>query len=321
MVYSYKVMGYKQQLQSIISATGWSQEEAARHLDVSFATFNSWINGRSVPRKRSQNKIQNLFTRVVGSEQIDETQLTDAIAVAESLSIDPKSLVKDTQALEKLVWHLTYHTNTIEGSTMTLADVSDVIFDDKVLANRSAVEQLEARNHQAAFYWLVDQVVSGGAGFRLSSQLITDLHVRLMNGIVSDAGQYRTHAVRIMGAHVPLANYAKIPQLVQELCAEVNTRQSESTVRLMAESHAKFEQIHPFSDGNGRTGRLLMLAQALRAGLVPPLVAKERKYAYYKYLELAQVSGEHRPLVQFVAESMVFTAELLSVDTHQSSGL
>jgi Fic family protein len=306
-------MNYQQQIKSILKATGWPQEELAQQLDVSFATVNAWINSRSVPRKRLQEQIHRLFIRVIGSDQVDDGQLKKAVEAAESLSLDPKLLVRGSRALEKLVWHLTYHTNTIEGSTMTLVDVSDVLFDDKVLANRSAVEQMEARNHQAAFLWLVDQVLSEGSEFRLSSQLVTGLHVRLMNGIFSDAGRYRKHQVRIMGAHVPLANWAKIPKLVEGFCKDVNKRHSEPLVGLLAESHAKFEKIHPFSDGNGRVGRLLMLAQALRAGLAPPLVAKERKYAYYKYLELAQMQGEYKPLEQFVAESMKFTADLLDI--------
>ena len=74
---------------------------------------------------------------------------------------------------------------------------------------------------------------------------------------------------------------------------------------------ATFEKIHPFSDGNGRVGRLLILAQALHAGLIPPLVLKERKYAYYKYLEIAQTSYNSIPLQIFIAESMVTAGQLL----------
>ena len=131
-----------------------------------------------------------------------------------------------------------------------------------------------------------------------------------MNGIISDAGRYRGHSVRIMGSHVTLANYTKVPELVVKLTDDIKDSQGDE-VSIMAQTHARFEQIHPFSDGNGRTGRLVMLAQALKAGLVPPLVVKERKYAYYKYLELAQTKGDYMPLELFVSESMMFTNKLL----------
>jgi Fic family protein len=132
-----------------------------------------------------------------------------------------------------------------------------------------------------------------------------------MNSIMSDAGMYRMHSVRIMGTHVPLANWAKVPDLVVQLTNKLN-QPSKDMVVTLAESHAAFEQIHPFSDGNGRTGRLLLFAQALKANITPPLVTKERKFAYYKYLELAQTKGKFEPLELFIAQSILFCHELLN---------
>ncbi len=110
--------------------------------------------------------------------------------------------------------------------------------------------------------------------------------------------------------NVPLTNYMRVPELIAQLADDIQEPQTD-TVQTLAVTHARFEKIHPFSDGNGRTGRLIMLAQALHAGLVPPLVAKERKQAYYKYLEAAQLRGVHGPLELFVAESMTYTEKLL----------
>lgn len=104
-------------------------------------------------------------------------------------------------------------------------------------------------------------------------ELIRGLHLRLMNDIISDVGEYRRHGVRIMGAQVSVANYLKIPTLINQLLAHIN-RSSEDSITLLSASHAQFEKIHPFSDGNGRIGRLLMLAQALHAGMIPPLIRK-----------------------------------------------
>jgi len=81
---------------------------------------------------------------------------------------------------------------------------------------------------------------------------------------------------------------------------------------ILARTHAKFEQIHPFSDGNGRTGRLIMLVQALSKNVAPPLIRKERKIAYYKALELAQTAENYGPLELFVAEAILFSNELLT---------
>lgn len=311
-------MSYLQQLQSIQSASGWSQELLAHRLGVSFATLNSWVNGRSQPRAKARLNIEKLYLDIVGVDSADPAQLAQDISNALQLSMTPRTITSDKDMLNTLTLHLTYHTNTIEGSTMTLSDVEDVIFDDKVLSNRTAIEQAEARNHQATLHWLLGELVDKSDNFVIDEELILSIHLRLMNGIISDAGQYRKHAVRIMGSHVALANWAKVPDLVAILTNELKGS-SKDIIEALATTHARFEKIHPFTDGNGRTGRLVMLAQALKSGLTPPLVVKERKYAYYKYLELAQTKEDYQPLQLFVAESMQFTYELLKTNERPSA--
>ncbi|PID99413.1 hypothetical protein CSA80_01480 [Candidatus Saccharibacteria bacterium] len=303
-------MNYRKQLSSILSAADWSQEQLARTLGVSFPTLNSWLNGRSQPRAKAIARINALHMDIVGVTDIEQTRLARTKNSALSLRLTAEDLLSDKTMLDKLTLHLTYHTNTIEGSTMTLSDVEEVIFEHKVLTNRTAIEQTEARNHQAAFYWLIEQLANQGSNLRINEDLILGLHLRLMNGIIGDAGRYRTHAVRIMGASVPLANHLKVPGLVTQLTFAIQ-KSDANIITSLAKGHATLEKIHPFSDGNGRTGRLVMIAQALKAGYMPPLVAKERKQAYYNYLKAAQLHETYDPLELFIAESMVYTHNLL----------
>lgn len=304
-------MTTKGHLTAIQQASGWSQEQLAAQLGVSFATLNAWINERSVPRAKATRNIERLYLDVVGVDAVDAAVLADAKQAATKLKSSAKTISEDKEVLEALTLHLTYHSNTIEGSTMTLSDVEEVLFDHRVLTNRTAIEQAEARNHQATLYWLMDELVIKGKGLKIDEGLVLGIHLRLMNGIIGNAGQYRTHTVRISGTHVPLANWQKIPEKMAELIDHI-AQSSGDIVADIAKSHAEFEQIHPFSDGNGRTGRLIMLVQALQAGLLPPLVVKERKYAYYKYLELAQTKQDYQPLELFIAESMQSAAKLVS---------
>lgn len=303
-------MKYHGQLKSILQASGWSQEQLAHNLGVSFATLNSWINKRSAPRTKALRNIDKLYLDIVGVDEVDADTLQMAKQSVLKLRTTPNKISNDKDSLDKLTLYLTYHTNTIEGSTMTLSDVEEVIFEHKVLTNRTAIEQAEARNHQATLYWLIDELANRGNDFVVDEDLILNIHLRLMNGIIGDAGQYRKHAVRIMGTHVTLANWAKVPDLVRELAKDL-AKSSDDIIKILASTHARFEQIHPFSDGNGRAGRLIMLAQALKSGLIPPLVVKERRYAYYKYLELAQTKGNYAPLELFITESISFTNDLL----------
>lgn len=303
-------MNHIDQLHAILQAAGWSQEQLARQLQVSFPALNAWINKKSKPRKQALLNIDKLYLEIVGADSVDQTELLRAKDHAKHLTATAKELAGNQAALDKFTLYLTYHTNTIEGSTMTLADVQDVIFEHKVLVNRTALEQAEARNHQAALLWVLEQLIEQGSTFKMDENFILGIHLRLMNGIISDAGQYRKHSVRIMGAHVPLANWAKIPLLMSQL-VESLAHPTTDVVADLASVHSTFERIHPFSDGNGRAGRLLLLAQALRSNLMPPLVVKERRYAYYKYLESAQTKELLEPLELFIALAMDFTHQLL----------
>jgi Fic family protein len=302
-------MNYKDQLIQIMDASGWTQEQLAVQLKVSFPALNAWLNDRAVPRKNALERINNLFIATIGASEVSTSDLKLEKQDACEYQLSAKQIIDDPSLLSKLTLYLTYHTNTIEGSTMTLGDVNDVIFDNKVLSNRTAVEQLEAKNHQAALYWLIEQLANAKGKFAITEEIVLNIHLRLMNGIVSDAGQYRKHTVRIMGARVTLANWQKIPFLLDMLFKERNIEND--IVATIARTHAIFEKIHPFSDGNGRTGRLLMLAQALNSNTAPPIVPKERKKAYYKYLEIAQINDNYEPLEYFIAQSIQFSGKLL----------
>ncbi len=313
-------MNISQTLILIQQASGWSQEQLAQQLSVSFVTISAWITGKSQPRSRAKQAIETLSAHILGSESVDPDRLKDIVSQACSRSLSAQELVSHKKRLHQLTIELTYHTNTIEGSTMTMSDVLDVLVDNKVLANRSAVEQREAHNHRAALEYLLSELVARGKGFVIDQSLILSLHLRLMNGIRSDAGVLRSHSVRIGGSRVVLANPLKVPKLLEEfvsMCSGhkdpgLTRRQQMSPVATLARTHALFEQIHPFADGNGRVGRLLLVAQALSRGLVPPIITRSRKYAYYKYLELAQTNAQYDPLEQFIAESILYSAQVLN---------
>jgi len=302
-------MNYKRYLKEILNASEWSQERLAQELGVSFATLNSWIRDRSVPRIKAQKRIELLFFSLAGNIEISNDELEAEKIKASNLHITANEIVSNKKLLDTLTLQLTYHTNTIEGSTMTLSDVGEVLFDNKILSNRTAIEQTEARNHQAVLHWLLDQI-SANNNLIIDEAFIKNIHLRLMNGIVSDAGQFRNHSVRIQGSRTTVSNWMKIPEFMKNIHTNID-KNSNDIISILAKFHADFEKIHPFSDGNGRTGRLILLVMALQAHVVPPIVLKERKHAYYKYLEVAQMNGNYKPLELFIASSIISTDKLL----------
>jgi len=295
-------------LKEILANAQWSQEQLAHNLEVSFSTLNSWINGRAKPRLKAIKKIDEAYLDIVGRTEIDKEFLVAAKKKALAQKITVMEIIKNAALLDKLTLFLTYHTNTIEGSTLTLSEVKEVLEDDnKVLSNKTAREQIETRNHRAAMFYLLDELASRGKKFKWTEQIILNIHLRLMNTIISNAGSYRNHGVRIMGSSVALANHASINRLMDELIADLNAS-SKDVIEHIAKLHSRFERIHPFSDGNGRTGRLIMFIQALQSNLMPPLVVKERKRSYYKYLEISPDNCDLLSL--FIAESIITASDI-----------
>jgi fido (protein-threonine AMPylation protein)/transcriptional regulator with XRE-family HTH domain len=300
---------YQTLLGQLLTASGLSQDKLASRLGVSFPTLNSWVNGKSTPRPAAAKAILALSAEILGADSIDPRRLAELKNTATRQKYSVKKLLANREVLDQLTVGFTYHTNATEGSTMTEADVAAVLVDNRLLRNRSQIEQREAINHQTALHFLLDEL-NFGQPFQFTPDLIQSVHLRLLNGIISDAGHWREHPVRINGARVALANFIKIPELMTNWCNSVNG-ETRDPIGLLASSHAEFERIHPFSDGNGRTGRLLLFALALKLGLVPPILSRDRKTAYYKYLELAQTRDITDPLEGYIAECIIATADEL----------
>jgi Fic family protein len=95
-----------------------------------------------------------------------------------------------------------------------------------------------------------------------------------------------------------------VPKLMPEVMARVALK-NEGTLALSASIHSRFEQIHPFSDGNGRVGRLLMNAMLISANFAPAIIRQEQKQLYYTYLYKAQTKNDHSQLEDFLCEDVM----------------
>lgn len=309
-------MNITQKLKQIQKYSGKTQEELARDLGVSFPTLNSWINDKSLPRERSIQKIDSLYIEIFGDTSISQDQLetkTEKLELLRQQFPNPFSRIISRQDIyDSFLLSLTYHTNSIEGSTMTEPDVRSVLFDGVTVPNKSVLEHQEAKNHQAALGYVMKWIQEKND--KIDKNFVRNLHQILMNGIISNAGVFRDHSVRMVETNVTTSNYLKIPRDMEDFLDSFNQLPPSTLeqVNLIARSHARFEQIHPFSDGNGRLGRLLMLIQAFRYRFAPVLIRRERKQAYYTYLEESQTRNNHVPLTSFIFDSLFEGYKLLS---------
>ncbi len=298
-------MNTRQKLEIIQKMLGLTQTKLALKFGVSFVAFNSWWTGKSSPRPKMQTFIDELFLEVTGQRVIPTDQLTAKKQSLQKKSSEHKNVMNEVLAnpdiRDQFILKLTYHSNSIEGSTLTEPDTAAILFDNAALPNKSLTEQLEAKNHQTALNYLFDHIAKKE---KVDEALVLKLHSILMNGVWPDAGVYRSHGVRITGVNLPTANYMSIPKLIPEVMARI-TEKTKDIIALSASVHSKFEQIHPFGDGNGRVGRLLMNAMLLSANFAPAIIHQEQKQLYYTYLYKAQTKEDQSQLEDFLCEAIM----------------
>jgi Fic family protein len=305
-------MTIQQKLEIIKKVLGLTQTQLAERLGVSFVAFNNWWTGKAIPRPKMQAAINELFLEVTGQKTIPSDQLTAKKQVIQQKSKECKSVINEIldnpDILNQFILKLTYHSNSIEGSTLTEPDTAIILFDNIALPNKNLTEQLEAKNHQTALNYLFNHIAKKE---KIDETLVLKLHNILMNGIRPDAGAYRNHGVRITGVNLPTANCLSIPKLMQEVMASI-AEKNKDIIALSTSTHSKFEQIHPFGDGNGRVGRLLMNAMLLNANLAPAIIHQEQKQLYYTYLYKAQTKDDQSQLEDFLCEAVMDGFKILN---------
>ena len=178
---------------------------------------------------------------------------------------------------EEFLTEYTYNSNAIEGNTLTLRE-TDMVLRGLTIDKKSLKAHLEVIGHKEAFDY-VKQLVSENA--EISEKLIKDIHYLVLADKKDDRGVYRRIPVRIMGAaHEPVQPYLIIPKMEELLEQYKNSK--EDIVTKLARFHIEFEDIHPFIDGNGRTGRLLINLELMKAGYPPIDIKFSDRLKYYE---------------------------------------
>ena len=307
-------MNIQDKLKLIQQLGGLTQEKLAQKLDVSFPTINSWLNNKSHPRIKKEKSINALYHEYSGLKETEKDVLFIKWKIIQDKQKKYKdilrSILKRKDLYEQFVLSLTYNTNRIEGSTLTEPETAAILFQNVALSNRTIVEQMEAKNHQAALDYLFRFCQESKF---ISQDFILRLHSILLNGIQQDAGQYRNHGVRIVGSNVPTANCIKIPVLMEKLVKDINASHK-NVVMHVASVHSVFEKIHPFSDGNGRVGRLICHCMLLKENYPPVVIQQRKKISYLKYLNQAQLKDEFDGLFEFFYDAVLMGFKLLEKD-------
>src|SRR3989338_8513750 len=263
-------MTVKEKLQFIQQLAGLTQTELASRLSVTFAALNRWINFKSIPRKKMLQKIDKLYLEYSGEKKIPQS-VPDAkrelIFRKQKLHNNAlKEILDNPDILDQFLLSLTYHSNGIEGSSLTQNETAAILFRNAALPNKNLVEQLEAKNHETALRYLFNYLTTKKP---INEMLIL-----------------------------------KIPNLIKELIRDLH-HSKQNVVAKSALFHSCFEQIHPFADGNGRIGRLLMHAMLLNANLPPAVILQKNRRFYNLYLNKAQMKVDFGGLEDFIVAAIL----------------
>lgn len=188
---------------------------------------------------------------------------------------------------EEFVIEYTYNSNAIEGNTLTLRE-TDLVLRGLTIDQKPLKDHMEAVGHKEAFD-LVSELVKDNVP--ISENIIKQIHYLVLADKKEDRGVYRRVPVRIMGAqHEPVQPYLigpKMEQLLYDFAVS-----TEHIVTKLARFHIEFEGIHPFIDGNGRTGRLLVNLELMKAGFPPIDIKFTDRIAYYNAFDEYHVKND-----------------------------
>ena len=177
---------------------------------------------------------------------------------------------------EEFIIEYTYNSNAIEGNTLTLRE-TDLVLRGLTIDQKPLKDHMEALGHKEAFDFVSELVKNN---VPISEIVIKQIHYLVLADKKNDRGVYRKIPVRIMGAkHEPVQPYLIEPKM-EQLLIDFN-KSTEHIVTKLARFHIEFESIHPFIDGNGRTGRLLVNLELMKAGFPPIDIKFTDRIAYY----------------------------------------
>lgn len=258
-------------------------------------------------------------------------QLTDKLEAIDAAQTDIQRLQAQQPdrwqpIRQKLRAEWTYDSNAIEGSTLTLGETIFFLQEGLTVEGKPFKDFLDARNHAEAIDLLFDVVAQKRA---ISEGLIKEINALLLAGVQSTPaldsqgrrvqkpampGQYKSQPNHVLQQDGSIHHYVEplqVPLEVQQLCEWVNTHLSQlHAVTVAGIAHYNMVRIHPFDDGNGRGARILMNLVLLMQGYTPVIVRNAKRRVYLQALATAD-SGNIAPFLEFIADSMQDTQQMI----------
>ena len=185
--------------------------------------------------------------------------------------------------MEDMLVRMAHHSTAIEGNTLTQAETISILIHNFIPRDMSEREYYEVKNYRKAFNTLLE------ADRKTTTELIKKYNKDIMENLHDLNGKFKTTQNLILGAEFEPTKPYLVPFEIEDWCNNLsyrleNAKTNEEKVEIIMDQHIKFEKIHPFNDGNGRTGRLLIIHSCLKEDLEPIIIPKEEKGKYINLL-------------------------------------
>lgn len=243
------------------------------------------VDGRSTRSHKNDSPHAEQFTKI------------DALK-AELDSRRPLTQGELERLREEFLVEYTYHSNAIEGNTLTLQETA-LVLEGVTIDKKPLKDHLEAVGHRDAFLYVQD-LVKNKTSF--SERIIKQIHTLVLMDRPEDRGIYRRIPVRIMGAYHTPPDPVFVPEQMEQLVVEFRGNRTLHPVERAALFHLKFEGIHPFVDGNGRTGRLILNLMLMQAGYPPVNVKYSDRKRYYEAFDTYYRDSSQEGMLRIVTD-------------------
>lgn len=244
------------------------------------------IDKRTLPNKRKRGEFVDILTAIdIKKKKLD--------------SLRPLTSGEIQRLHDEFMIDFTYNSNAIEGNTLTLKETA-MVLEGMTIDRKPLKDHLEAVGHRDAFLY-IEEIAQNKV--RLRDTEIKAIHSLVLINRPEDKGVYRRIPVSIAGAYTePVQPYMIEPKITELLAENEDRKRTMHPIERIARFHLEFEGIHPFIDGNGRTGRLLLNLELIRNGYPAINVKFADRKRYYDAFDTFYRDGKADDMVLLVAE-------------------
>lgn len=201
------------------------------------------------------------------------------------------SLKLSCSYVDDILVRMAHYSTAIEGNTLTQYEAKCILLDGIIPRAMNEREFYEVKNYKKYMGFLTDNYPK-----EITIELIKDTHSYLLQDIREDAGAFKTIHNIIIGANFTTTELYLVQSELKNWCHTLEDRlhlsnTMEEKIKVIMEEHLRFERIHPFSDGNGRTGRALIVHSCLQQGIAPIIINKSARQLYMSLLSELDIKG------------------------------